>query len=128
MEFCKAFNAETQDRSGELLPVVIAVYSDKSFTFQVKTPPAAELLKQAAGIKGGSSEPNRKKIGSVNWDQIKEIAEKKMPDLNCFDVQAGMKMVAGTARSMGLKVEGTAPWATEASQTAEGDSEETAEA
>lgn len=113
MEFCKAFNAKTQDKQGELLPVVISVYPDKSFDFVVKTPPAAELLRKAANIKTASGEPNRKKVASVTWEQVKEIAETKMPDLNCFTVESAMKMVAGTARSMGITTEGQPPWATE---------------
>lgn len=109
-EFCKQFNARTQDRPGKVLPVVITVYKDKSFDFIIKTPPAPVLLLEAAKKKGGSAEPNRLKIGSVNWDQVKAIAEEKMPDLNAFTVESAMKMVAGTARSMGLTVEGTPPW------------------
>ncbi|HKJ31138.1 MAG TPA: 50S ribosomal protein L11 [Balneolales bacterium] len=104
MEFCKAFNAKTQDKAGTIVPVEITVYTDKSFTFITKTPPAAVLLKQAAKIKSGSGEPNRNKVGTVSWSQCKEIAEQKMPDLNAFDVEAGARMVAGTARSMGLRV------------------------
>lgn len=111
MDFCKQFNARTQDQPGKVLPVVISVFKDKSFTFIIKTPPAAVLLLEAAKLKSGSAEPNRIKVGSVSWDQIKEIAELKMPDLNAFTVESGMKMVAGTARSMGLKVSGKAPWA-----------------
>ena len=110
MEFCKRFNAITQDKMGQVLPVVITVYKDKTFDFIVKTPPAAVLLMNAAKLKKGSSEPNRLKVGSVTWDQVKEIAETKMPDLNCFKVESAMKMVAGTARSMGLTVDGTPPW------------------
>ncbi len=110
MEFCKQFNARTQDKAGTLLPVLITIYSDKSFEFVIKTPPAAVLLKDAAKVKNGSPEPNRKKVGSVTWDQVKEIAETKMPDLNAFKIESAMKMVAGTARSMGLTVEGKAPW------------------
>lgn len=110
MEFCKRFNAETQSKMGEVVPVVISVYPDKSFDFIIKTPPAAELLKKAAGAKAGSPEPNRKKVGSVNWDQVREIAEIKLPDLNCFTVEAAMRTVAGTARSMGITVNGTPPW------------------
>jgi large subunit ribosomal protein L11 len=110
MEFCKQFNARTQDKMGQLLPVVISIYSDKSFDFIVKTPPAAVLLMEAAKVKKGSSEPNRAKIGSVTWDQVKKIAEIKMPDLNAMKVESAMKMVAGTARSMGLRVTGKAPW------------------
>lgn len=110
MDFCKQFNARTQDKQGQILPVLITVYSDKSFEFVVKTPPAAVLLMNAAGLKGGSPEPNRKKVGKVTWAQVKEIAETKMPDLNAFSVESAMRMVAGTARSMGITVEGTAPW------------------
>jgi large subunit ribosomal protein L11 len=106
MEFCKQFNARTQDKPGEVLPVVITIYKDKSFDFVIKTPPAAELLKKAAKIEKGSSEPNRKKVGKVTWQQIREIAEKKMPDLNCYTVEAAMRMIAGTAKSMGLVIEG----------------------
>jgi large subunit ribosomal protein L11 len=114
MEFCKRFNAETQDKMGQVCPVLISVYKDKSFTFIIKTPPAPILLKQAAGIaenKPASSQPNRNKVGKVSWDQVRKIAETKMTDLNCFTVESAMKMVAGTARSMGIVVEGTAPWA-----------------
>ena len=110
MEFCKQFNARTQDKAGTLLPVVITIYADKSFDFIVKTPPAPVLLKNAAKLKKASSEPNRDKVGSVSWDQVKEIAETKMPDLNAFTVESAMKMVAGTARSMGIRVKGKAPW------------------
>ena len=110
MDFCKQFNARTQDKQGQVLPVQITIYSDKSFDFVIKTPPAAVLLKDAAKLKSGSAEPNRKKVGSVTWDQVKEVAETKMPDLNAFTVESAMKMVAGTARSIGLTVEGTAPW------------------
>jgi len=110
MEFCKQFNARTQDKQGQVLPVLISIYSDKSFEFVVKTPPAAAMLLEAAKLKKGSGEPNRKKVGSVSWDQVKEIAETKMPDLNAFKVESAMKMIAGTARSMGIKVDGTAPW------------------
>ena len=110
MEFCKRFNAETQDQPGKILPVVITVFKDKSFTFIVKTPPAAVQLLEAAKLKKGSPESNRNKVGSVTWDQVKEIAESKMIDLNAFTVESGMKMVAGTARSMGVNVEGTPPW------------------
>jgi len=109
MEFCKQFNARTQDKQGKILPVVISVYKDKSFEFNVKTPPAAVKLMEAAKIKKGSGEPNRKKVASVTWDQIKVIAEDKMVDLNAFTVESAMKMVAGTARSMGLTVKGNAP-------------------
>jgi len=111
MEFCKQFNARTQDKPGKVLPVLITVYSDKSFDFVIKTPPAAIQLMEAAKIKKGSPESNKKKVGSVSWEQVQAIAEDKMPDLNCFSLDAAMKMVAGTARSMGLTVKGTAPWA-----------------
>ncbi|NRB61538.1 MAG: 50S ribosomal protein L11, partial [Saprospiraceae bacterium] len=110
MEFCKRFNAASQEKQGQVLPVVITVYKDKSFDFIVKTPPAAVQLKEAAKLKKGSSESNRNKVGSVNWDQIRVIAENKMPDLNCFTVESGMKMIAGTARSLGLTIDGTPPW------------------
>lgn len=106
MEFCKQFNARTQDKMGQVLPVLVTIYSDKSFDFVVKTPPAAVMLLEAAKLKSGSSEPNRKKVGSVSWDQVKEIAEVKMPDLNAFEVPSAMRMVAGTARSMGITVSG----------------------
>ncbi|MBR5435195.1 MAG: 50S ribosomal protein L11 [Bacteroidales bacterium] len=109
MDFCKQFNAKTQDQAGKVLPVIITVYSDKSFTFVVKTPPVAVQLLEAAKIKSGSAEPNRKKVASVTWDQVKAIAESKLPDLNCFTVASGMEMVAGTARSMGITVEGEKP-------------------
>jgi large subunit ribosomal protein L11 len=110
MEFCKQFNARTQDKPGKVLPVVITVYKDKSFEFVVKTPPAAVQLLEAAKIKKGSGEPNRVKSGSVSWDQVKQIAEDKMVDLNAFTVESAMSMVAGTARSMGLKVAGKRPF------------------
>ncbi|GMN05648.1 50S ribosomal protein L11 [Croceitalea sp. MTPC5] len=110
MEFCKQFNARTQDKQGKVLPVVITVYKDKSFEFVVKTPPAAVQLLEAAKIKKGSGEPNRVKNGSVSWDQVKQIAEDKMVDLNAFTVESAMSMVAGTARSMGLKVAGKRPF------------------
>lgn len=109
MEFCKQFNARTQDKQGKVLPVVITVYKDKSFEFVVKTPPAAVQLLEAAKLKKGSGEPNRAKVGSVSWDQVKVIAEDKMVDLNAFTVGSAMNMIAGTARSMGLKVSGTKP-------------------
>jgi large subunit ribosomal protein L11 len=110
MEFCKQFNARTQDRPGKVLPVVITVYGDKSFDFIIKTPPAAVQLLEAAKLKSGSAESNRQKVGKVTWDQVRAIAEDKMPDLNCFTVDSAMKMVAGTARSMGINVNGgTAP-------------------
>ena len=110
MEFCKQFNARTQDKPGKVLPVVITVYKDKSFDFVVKTPPAAIQLLEAAKIKKGSGEPNRVKLGSVTWDQIKAIAEDKMVDLNAFTVESAMSMIAGTARSMGMKVAGKRPF------------------
>ncbi|HMB61825.1 MAG TPA: 50S ribosomal protein L11 [Eudoraea sp.] len=110
MEFCKQFNARTQDKQGKILPVVITVYKDKSFDFIVKTPPAAVQLLEAAKIKKGSGEPNRVKSGNVNWDQVRTIAEDKMVDLNAFTVESAMSMVAGTARSMGLKVSGKRPF------------------
>lgn len=105
MEFCKAFNAKTQDKAGIVTPVEITVFTDKSFTFVTKTPPAAVLLKQAVKIKSGSGEPNRVKVGTVSWTQCKEIAETKLQDLNAYDVEAGAEMIAGTARSMGLRVD-----------------------
>ena len=111
MEFCKRFNAATQDSIGKILPVIISVYKDKSFEFQIKTPPAAIQLLEAAKVKEGSKQPNRVKVGKVSWDQVRAIAENKMPDLNCFTIESAMKMVAGTARSMGITVEGNAPWA-----------------
>lgn len=111
MEFCKQFNARTQEKQGQLLPVVVTIFKDKSFDFVIKTPPAAVLLIEKSKIKKGSAEPNRAKVGSVTWDQVKEIAEIKMQDLNAFKVESAMRMVAGTARSMGLRVKGTAPWA-----------------
>lgn len=110
MDFCKAFNARTQEKQGQLLPVVITIFKDKSFDFVIKTPPAAVLLLEKSGKKKGSGEPNRIKVGSVTWDQVKEIATLKMPDLNAFEVDSAMKMIAGTARSMGLTVKGTPPW------------------
>jgi len=110
MDFCKQFNARTQDKQGTLLPVVITIYSDKSFDFIIKTPPAATMLMGAAKIKKGSGEPNRNKVGSVTWDQVKEIAETKRPDLNALTIEAAMKMIAGTSRSMGLTVSVDAPW------------------
>jgi len=109
MEFCKQFNARTQDKPGKIIPVVITVFADKSFEFIVKTAPAASQLLEAAKKKKGSGEPNRQKVGTVTWDQIKVIAEDKMADLNAFKVESAMLMVAGTARSMGLKVKGTFP-------------------
>ncbi|MEC7265619.1 MAG: 50S ribosomal protein L11 [Bacteroidota bacterium] len=110
MEFCKQFNARTQDKQGKVLPVAITVYTDKSFEFVVKTPPAAVQLMEAAKIKKGSGEPNRVKNGTVTWDQVKAIAEDKMADLNAFTIESAMSMVAGTARSMGLKLSGTKPF------------------
>ena len=110
MEFCKQFNARTQDKAGKVLPVAITVYKDKSFDFVIKTPPAAVQLMEAAKTKKGSGEPNRKKIASVTWDQVRAIAEDKMQDLNAFTVESAMKMVAGTARSMGVTVKGDAPF------------------
>jgi len=110
MEFCKRFNAATQDRMGKVLPVVITVFKDKSFNFVIKTTPAAVQLLEAAKLQKGSPEPNRNKVGKVTWDQVKAIAESKMSDLNAFKIESAMRMVAGTARSMGLVVEGTPPW------------------
>jgi large subunit ribosomal protein L11 len=109
MEFCKQFNARTQDKAGKVLPVAINVYKDKSFDFVVKTPPAAVQLLEAAKVKKGSGEPNRKRVASVTWDQVRAIAEDKMQDLNAFQIESAMLMVAGTARSMGIRVKGTAP-------------------
>lgn len=106
MDFCKQFNARTQESAGKILPVVITVYSDKSFTFEVKQPPVAIQLKDAAKIQTASAEPNRKKVATITWDQVKTIAETKMPDLNCFTIESAMSMVAGTARSMGIRIEG----------------------
>lgn len=110
MEFCKQFNARTQDKQGMVLPVLVTIYTDKSFDFVIKTPPAPVLIMEASKVKKGSAEPNRDKVGSVTWDQVKQIAETKMPDLNAFTIESAMKMVAGTARSMGVKVTGAAPW------------------
>lgn len=110
MEFCKRFNARTEESRGKVLPVVITVFKDKSFEFVIKTPPAAIQLMEAAKLKKGSPESNRTKVGSVTWDQVKTIAEDKMSDLNAFTVESGMKMVAGTARSMGVTISGAAPW------------------
>lgn len=110
MDFCKQFNARTQEKQGQVLPVLVTIYADKSFDFVIKTPPAAVLILEAAKKKKGSQEPNRNKVGSVTWDQVKVIAETKMPDLNAFHIDSAMKMVAGTARSMGVRVTGTAPW------------------
>ena len=109
MAFCKEFNARTQDRAGKVLPVVITYYTDKSYDFVVKTPPAAVQLLEAAKVKGGSAEPNRKKVASVTWDQVRAIAQDKMPDLNCFTIESAMTLVAGTARSMGITVQGEFP-------------------
>ena len=109
MDFCKAFNARTQDKAGKVLPVVITYYVDKSYDFVIKTPPAAIQLMEAAKVKKGSAEPNRKKVAEVTWDQIRTIAEDKMPDLNCFTIESAMSMIAGTARSMGIKVKGEFP-------------------
>ena len=109
MDFCKQFNARTQDKAGQVLPVIITVYSDKSFDFIVKQPPVAVQLKEAAKIKSGSAQPNRSKVGEVTWEQVAEIAKDKMPDLNCFTLEAAMRMIAGTARSMGINVVGEFP-------------------
>ena len=109
MDFCKQFNARTQDKAGKVLPVIITVYSDKSFDFVVKQPPVAIQLKEAAKVKSGPAQPNRDKVGEVPWEQIEAIARDKMPDLNCFTVEAAMRMVAGTARSMGINVKGEFP-------------------
>lgn len=110
MEFCKQFNARTQDKAGKVCPVLITVYVDKSFDFVIKTAPAAVQLLEASKAKKGAAEPNRQKIGQVTWDQVRAIAEDKMPDLNCFTIESAMKMVAGTARSMGLQVTGNRPF------------------
>jgi large subunit ribosomal protein L11 len=110
MEFCKQFNARTQDKAGKILPVAITVYSDKSFDFVIKTPPAAVQLLEASKLKKGSPQSNIQKVGSVSWDQVKAIAEDKMPDLNAFTIESAMKMVAGTARSMGITVKGATPF------------------
>ncbi len=109
MDFCKQFNARTQDKAGKVLPVIITVYTDKSFDFVVKQPPVAIQLKEAAKIQAGSAQPNRNKVGQVTWDQIREIAQDKMPDMNCFTIESAMRMVAGTARSMGINVVGEFP-------------------
>jgi large subunit ribosomal protein L11 len=109
MEFCKQFNARTQDKAGKVVPVIITVYKDKSFDFITKTPPVAVQLLEVTKLKSGSAEPNRKKVASVSWDQVKEIAEGKMEDLNCFTIESAMRMVAGTARSMGITVQGDFP-------------------
>jgi large subunit ribosomal protein L11 len=110
MEFCKQFNARTQDKAGKVLPVIITVYTDKSFEFVIKTTPATVQLLEAAKVKSGSKESNRNKVGSVKWDQVRAIAENKMADLNCFTIESAMSMVAGTARSMGITVEGQKPF------------------
>ena len=110
MEFCKQFNARTQSMAGKLVPVVISVYKDKSFSFEIKTPPAAAQILELSKVKKGSPESNRSKVGTITWDQIKEIAENKVPDLNTEKVESAMRMVAGTARSMGITVKGKAPW------------------
>ncbi|MGI4835304.1 MAG: 50S ribosomal protein L11 [Janthinobacterium lividum] len=111
MEFCKQFNARTQDKAGQVCPVLITMYTDKSFDFVIKTPPVPVLLMDAAKLQGGSKEPNRNKVGSVTWDQVRTIAETKMPDLNAFKIESAMKQVAGTARSMGITVKGNSPFA-----------------
>ncbi len=110
MEFCKQFNAKTKDKAGKVVPVVITVYSDKSFDFVLKTSPAGAQLKELAKIKSGSAEPNRKKVATISWDVVKQIAEDKLPDLNCFTIESAMKMVAGTAKSMGIVVSGPSPF------------------
>jgi large subunit ribosomal protein L11 len=110
MEFCKQFNARTQDKAGKVCPVLITVYADKSFDFVIKTAPAATQLMEASKVAKGSAEPNRKKVGNVTWDQVRAIAEDKMPDLNCFTIESAMSMVAGTARSMGIQVTGDRPF------------------
>jgi len=110
MEFCKQFNARTQDKQGKVLPVQITVYKDKSFDFVIKTPPAAVQILEAAKVKKGSGEPHVKKVATITWDHVKAIAEDKMPDLNAFTIESAMKMVAGTARSMGVKIKGAAPF------------------
>ncbi|MCQ2383745.1 MAG: 50S ribosomal protein L11 [Paludibacteraceae bacterium] len=109
MDFCKQFNARTQEKAGKILPVVITYYSDKSFSFIVKTPPVAVQLKEVSKVKSGSAQPNRKKVAEITWEQVRAIATDKMPDLNCFTVEAAMRMVAGTARSMGITVKGDFP-------------------
>ena len=109
MDFCKQFNARTQDKAGKVLPVIITVYSDKSFDFVVKQPPVAIQLKEAAKVQSGSAQPNRNKVGQVTWEQIREIAQDKMSDMNCFTLESAMRMVAGTARSMGINVVGEFP-------------------
>ena len=109
MDFCKQFNARTQDKAGKVLPVIITVYTDKSFDFVVKQPPVAIQLKEAAKVKAGSAQPNRAKVGEVTWEQVKAIAEDKMPDMNCFTIEAAMRIIAGTSRSMGINVVGEFP-------------------
>lgn len=109
MEFCKQFNARTQELAGKVLPVIITVYSDKSFDFVIKKPPVAISLKEVAKVQTGSAESNRKKVGKVTWDQVRAIAQEKMPDMNCFTIESAMSMVAGTARSMGFTIEGQSP-------------------
>jgi large subunit ribosomal protein L11 len=110
MQFCKQFNARTQEQAGKVLPVIITVYADKSFEFIIKQPPVAVQVLEAAKVKSGSAEPHVKKVGSVSWDQVKQIAESKMPDFNCFTMESAMRMVAGTARSMGITVDGDSPF------------------
>ena len=110
MEFCKQFNARTQDKAGKVIPVIITVFKDKSFNFIIKTPPVAVQLREVAKIQSGSAEPNRTKVATITWDQVKDIAESKMTDLNCFTVESAMQMVAGTARSMGIRIKGAAPF------------------
>ncbi len=110
MDFCKQFNARTQDKPGQVLPVLITIYNDKSFDFVIKTPPAAILIMDLVKKQKGSAEPKTVKIGNITWDQVKTIAETKMPDLNAFKIESAMKMIAGTARSLGVTVSGTAPW------------------
>lgn len=110
MDFCKQFNGRTQDKAGKVIPVVITVYSDKSFDFVTKTPPAAVQLIEAAKLKKGSAEPNRSKVGTVTWDQVRAIAEEKLEDLNAFTLESAMRMIAGTARSMGITIKGDAPF------------------
>jgi len=110
MEFCKQFNARTQDKAGKVIPVIITVYRDKSFNFIIKNPPVAVQLREVAKIQSGSAEPNRNKVATISWDQVKDIAESKMSDLNCFTVESAMHMVAGTARSMGIRIKGARPF------------------
>ena len=106
MDFCKQFNARTQDQQGVVLPVLVTIYTDRSFDFVIKTPPARELILEAVGVKKGSAEPNRDKVGTVQWSKLRQIAEKKMPDLNAFTIEAATRQIAGTARSMGIRIEG----------------------